>query len=148
MIGRRSFLKAFGVTPLAAKAAAEKTMADLTMRSWMNPALAQGRLYGRGDTPASASGEAGINLPIARAKYLQLMGTLPDHIDQMYREQAKHVIALDPDLASKRSWSFCVKVQEQRQRNYERTIAGIRTEGTWELAKKTFRSVSGFDWSW
>lgn len=132
MIGRRKFLKALGITPLAAKAAAEKEMAGLAIRGWNDAPLSVGASlmqYGPNETGPSRFA--------SMASYVRMFG-LPAHVERQCRENARRVMHLDPDLAAKKSWSFSVKVQEQQQRNYQRQVELYREMDWWEKAQKTF----------
>jgi hypothetical protein len=144
MIGRRKFLKALGITPLAAKAAAEKEMAGLAIRGWNDGPLSVGATL-------MQNGPMGGGDPAARfasmASYVRMFG-IPAHVERQCRENAKRVTHLDPDLVSKRSWSFSVKIQEQQRRNYERQVEMYREMDWWDKAQKTFSEKMGWNWSW
>jgi len=55
---------------------------------------------------------------------------------------------LIPDIACKRSWSLCVKIQEQRQRNYDSAMAYYRDLNSYGRAQAAFEKISGFKWPW
>ena len=147
MIGRRKFLALLGIgtasAPLAAKAAADAEILALTNFRY---------------TSALASGNAmpGTNVPQAQdlaasqkaTNYLSLMGRVPDFVECEARASASYVSSLDPDIACKRSWSMCVKIQEQRKRNYDRIMERWRTMGPQDAARQKFKQTMGFDWPW
>lgn len=143
MIGRRSFLKVMGIgtaaAPLAAKAAAEQEIANLTqLRGQYTAALAPGTSVA---VQSMSDGPAGL-LP-----YVRQFG-FPAHIDQFMRDQSRQVFALDPDIACKKSWSLNVKIQTQRERNYQSQVDNYFNRGKWAKAQAQFKSLTGLDWHW
>lgn len=81
------------------------------------------------------------------ADYIRVFG-LPKHVEPAVRERARYIHCLDPDIACKRSWSLNVKIQEQRQRNYQRMIEGYKASGAYERAQRKFFELAGFKWQW
>lgn len=79
------------------------------------------------------------------ADWIKLFG-VPDVIKEEFRQNSKWVEALDPDIAAKRSWSMSVKVQEQRQRNYQRQIESIQMRGWQEKKRGVLKDLLGFQW--
>lgn len=114
---RRSILKLLGVAPaaapLAAKAAADKAIGDMA---------------GIGLLPNAPPyvGISGSPQPLGaddwKKKVLRFLmnPTLPSWFEDDVRHRNWQVGYLDPDIASKRSWSMNVKIATQRQRNIER----------------------------
>jgi len=149
LIGRRKVLKLLGLTPLAAKASAEKAAIELSsMRGYAMGALADG-VANPAQTGGAPMGHAGARANYSQmAGYLRTFGKLPAHIDKQYREDAKYVAHLDPDLLAKRSWSLCVKIQEQQERNYRRKLMEIENAGWYERGQKMLRELTGWEWSW
>lgn len=145
---RRTFFGWLGATPLAAKAAADAEIVKLT---------AMRHLPGLGDASLDLdNGTAGVfgdpNAPyskrlIGAADYMKAFG-IPPAVEARLRNDAKYVHSLDPDIACKRSWSMSVKIQEQRQRNYQRSLESITTGAKHERAKTLLSKVLGFDWPW
>ncbi len=43
---------------------------------------------------------------------------------------------------------MAAKIQEQRQRNYERAIEYYSVNGKHELAQSAFEKIAGFKWPW
>ena len=144
MIGRRRFLKLLGVgtasAPLAAKEMTEKQLASLTsLRGNYVPALAQGAL----NSPRMAEGlETFANM---RA-FIKIYGRLPKHVERQVHENSKHVHALDPDIACKRSWSLNVKIMTQQQRNYQHEVKRFESMGWFDEAQEQFEKTTGFRW--
>lgn len=148
---RRRFLSLLGVStaagPLAVKAAAEVESASLM--GVVTTGLGGGYIPGRPAENASQDGGyvAYEDRVIGVADYIKMFG-VPKSIEETYKLNSQFVSALDPDLACKRSWSMCVKVQEQRQRNYQRQIEQLTQRGIQQRAFKTIKTVLGFDWPW
>jgi len=142
MTNRRRFLALLGVgtasVPLAAKQAIEAEQMKLA-------GISGGIGSGRGgveyvDDDDFKSSEAAVN-------YAKLFG-VPSHVERRAREHARHIRSLDPDIACKRSWSLCVKIQEQRQRNYDSAMAYYRDLNSYGRAQAAFEKISGFKWPW
>lgn len=85
---------------------------------------------------------------IRMSNYLHLFGKLPKHVEIDIRERSRYVQHLDPDIASKRSWSLQIKILTQQERNYQREIERYRRMGTFETAQKEFAKLTGFRWEW
>lgn len=111
MKNRRSFLRLLSASPLAIKASADKTISDLAGISNAN-SMAPLASYG-----APASDSSGW-----KRKVLSFVAknTLPEWFDDELRRRYQTVTYLDPDIAAKRTWSMCVKIATQRERNIER----------------------------
>lgn len=126
MTNRRSFLRVLGMAPVAAplaiKAAAEQAVGQLS--GVASGGLAAGHFTGAGQAASNSLGGMGG----WHKKILQLVAenALPDWYDEHLRRMHGQVTALDPDIASKRSWSMNVKIATQRERN----IARARNELT------------------
>ena len=155
MIGtnRRKFLSLLGIgaasAPLAAKAASDAIVAQ-----------------GAGMS-LTGLGQAGLGLPtnyglpmvdegpfipyekrlLHAADYIKMFG-LPKVIEEGFKDQAKCVLSLDPDIACKQSWSMSIKIMTQRQRNYDRLVERIKVSGWQERGKQTLKKALGFDWPW
>lgn len=124
--GRRSFLKAFAASPLAARAAAEKVAAELS-------GISQGVGYGSGEVggmstsapshpPPSVLNESTIRSALASA-------VARAEIESIFYEEGRHVSRIDYDLASKRSFSLAAKIAFQRQRNIARRMHDFANDG-------------------
>ena len=148
MIGRRKVLKLLGITPLAAKATAEKAALDLTTANGgYKAALAVGD-NARATYGVMQSHEDASERYRRMSGYMRLFGKLPDHVERYAREEAKYVAHLDFDLVAKRSWSLAAKIHEQRERNFRRKMGEFADAGWYERSAKLFKETSGFDWSW
>lgn len=145
MMQRRKFMQLLGIgtasAPLAAKAVAEAEMARL---AGINPTI-----LGIGTTGAPVAGmgmDSQSEAFVKMGDYLRMFGKVPNHVERETRDRTRTVYALDPDLVAKKSWSFSVKLQEQRQRNYDREIARFREMGWYERAQEGFEKATGFQW--
>jgi hypothetical protein len=148
MIGRRSVLKLLGLAPaaapLAAKAAADAEIAKLT---GINVGASAG-FYPTHPGPGGSLGFDEYNkLKIAAAGYSEV-GGIPEFVREQLWRNAQYVSYLDPDLASKRSWSMAVKIQTQRERNFQRQLESVRYSGRHATASMAFKKLTGWDWPW
>lgn len=147
---RRSFLGLLGIgavsAPLAAKAAADAEIANLTgLRR--TSLLAAGRSSESYGIPMTAA-DGCINPYIRAHSFIKTWGKLPDFVEDNVRERAKTVHYLDPDIACKRSWSMNAKIQEQRKRNFEYELSRYEYTGKYELAQSAFSKLTGWQWPW
>lgn len=153
MLARRKFLGMFAATPLAAKAAADEIIAK------------QINLGGSGIAPRlpSSVGRAPLEYGMQEAgdskkryftheerlinasDWIRLFG-VPDGLEKEFRGNSKWVGALDPDIATKRSWSMSVKIQEQRQRNYDRYVQALKDTGPITRTKSKLKDMLGYAW--
>jgi hypothetical protein len=151
---RRKFLSLLGVGtaagPLAAKVAADSQIAKL---AGINQALASTSLGLYGGSPPISQGQSigsGLSyqqMVIGASDYIKVFG-IPEVIEVELRDQAKWISALDPDIASKKSWSMSVKILEQRERNYRRSVERLEKTG-WQQKKRTaIKTILGFEWPW
>lgn len=150
MTNRRRFLKLLGVgtasAPLAAHALTQDQMAGQAGIKNFAPFSSDTGIAEAAEDAASYPKP--ISNPMdAGAKYLQKYGKLPDHVERKLRDDARNITYLDYDIANK-CWSLSVKVQEQRQRNYERNVLRYREGDSYEQAQKAFEAVTGFKWPW
>lgn len=148
MIGRRKVLKLLGITPLAAKATAEKAAMSLTTLNGGNPPPIALGFNNRAGYPMSVNAEDSAKRYDRMAGYIRVFGKVPAHVERSAWEEAKYVTYLDPDLATMKSWSLAAKVHEQRQRNYKRKLEEYRDAGWYDRGAKLFKDTMGFDWSW
>lgn len=127
MLARRKVLAFLGLgaaaAPLAAKAAADTLTAEMSGIARLG--------FGAGSSAGAYGGQpsaTGGGSWAEKAASFFARNAIPDWAEDIFRERARYVNALDPDIANKRSWSFAVKVATQRQRNYE-TARRTLTEG-------------------
>jgi hypothetical protein len=81
-------------------------------------------------------------------KGLDMVGVkTPQFIEDQWRENARYAPYLDLDIAIK-CWSPSVKLQAQRQRNYERIRHDALAIGSRITAKSVFEKLVGWDWPW
>jgi hypothetical protein len=152
---KRGFLKLMGAAPaasLAAKSAIDDQIAKLAGVS--TSSLSGGKMLEQG-WPTPVNSVAGSYPPglsyeetqFAASYYAKTFG-LPDFVDDSLRDNAKYISHLDPDVASKRSWSMAVKIQEQRQRNYERAKERVHFYPRRNKAISAFAKITGWNWPW
>jgi len=143
MNNRRSFLKLIRfapAAPLAAKAMAESALASLSGVSLTG--------YSGGAAPLGMTGAVSASGGTAeswQARILRFLANnqLPDWVDDHLRHNNRHVDYLDPDIASKKSWSFNVKVATQRERNIARAKHEIMDGPRRSLRANQFQEQSG-----
>jgi hypothetical protein len=145
MQNRRKFLSLLGVStaagPLAARAAADAQSAVLMRVT----ATGLDAGYGiAGGQPTDMPYEQKV---IGAADYVKVFG-VPKVIEDTYRLNSKYVGALDPDIACKKSWSLSVKIMTQRERNYNRSIEHLQTNGIRQRGVNALKTLMGFDWPW
>ena len=154
---RRKVLALLGVgaasAPLAAKAAAEASMGSLT---GMLPSGVSG--FGNGGS-LNLPSQGGAPIPdmgpyvpyekrlIGASDLIKLTG-LPEVVEHQLRDNSRQVFALDPDIACKRSWSMNVKIAEQRQRNYTRSVERIHQAAWSQRRFSAIKALLGFEWPW
>ncbi len=139
---RRRFFSFVGASPLAARAAAEKGMAEvigINANGLGNP--------NSGGAPLGGGDDSYRDQIIASGRFVETFG-IPEVIESVIREQSRWVASLDPDIANKRSWSMAVKVMTQRQRNYDREINRIKRRSSHFGGLATLRKIIGFEWPW
>jgi hypothetical protein len=151
---RRKFLSLLGVStaagPLAAKAAADTEIAKL---AGISQAIANTGLgmYGRSPGQPISNGQSGAmsyaQMAVGASDYIKVFG-VPEVIEFELRDQSKWISALDPDLASKKSWSMSVKILEQRERNYKRAVERLEKAGWQQKKRSAIKALLGFEWPW
>lgn len=149
---RRRFLGLLGVGaaagPLAAKAALDETIGSQAGVSMAAKAVGGlGVSYG---LPSSDQKPSTPWMPhdqrmFKSLAYIKTFG-LPEFLENQFRQQAKWVDRLDIDIAAKWSWSMAVKLQEQRQRNYQRQLAHLDYQSKWYKGKAFIEKILGFEW--
>lgn len=102
-------------------------------------------LHGSPAGQSLGSGLSHQDMLIAASDYVKTFG-LPEVLQFEIRDQAKWISCLDPDIASKRSWSMSVKILEQRNRNYNRIVERITRTGWHQRKKSAFKALLGFEW--
>lgn len=145
---RRSFFGLMGTAPLAAKAAADKMVGDLVGVNEFK-AFGPPRNVGplMGSEPKSVDHVPYEELCSKARAYITTFG-VPDFMDAQMRRQARDVYSLDPDIAAKRTWSMSVKIQTQRERNYQKILADYMKDGWTGKARTALNKLTGFDWPW
>lgn len=154
---RRRFLGLLGVGvaagPLAAKQALDASIAD---QAGLNLLGAAGGGFTSGGLPASQGMQA-RSLPnqyiphdqkVSKAiGYLKTFG-VPEFFEKELRSRAMWVEKLDPDIASKKSWSMSVKIMTQRERSYQRYLRAYYDSSSMFKSKGIIEKLLGFEWIW
>ena len=143
---RRGFLSIIGMTPIAAKSAVD---AELAKQAGLHAANGLGNIGGYGMPSGASQTAAGIPYEqriSGAVNYIKTFG-LPEFMEREIRERSRYVTALDPDIASKKSWSMSVKIMTQRQRQYERDLRNS-TSQDWHTERSAIKKILGFDWPW
>ena len=138
MTTRRKFFGWMATTPLAVKAAGDKVTADLMKIDVDGGAVSAPTL---GIPGYSGDIENQLSSCI---NYVKLFG-LPTEIEEIYRNEASKVYALDYDIANKKSWSMAFKVTCQRQRNYQRRVDALEREAKKHSGIARIRKALGFE---
>lgn len=150
---RRRFMALVAPASLAAKAIADEGIANAA-------GLSRGASLGLGSSAGMALPSANYGEPAQCVNaiswedrqtkiedYFRFFG-IPDWLKQVHRQQSSYVMALDPDIACKRSWSMSVKIMTQRQRNYDRAIQGLHKGGWFVRQRRALSKTLGFDYNW
>jgi hypothetical protein len=144
-VGRRSFLGLFAASPLAAKVAADKALADATGMI-ANGAAGMGNSSPPFGNPAGAS-EVAPDIRRSRiADFFKRSGVPDWELDRIKRD-SRFVYGLDPDIAALRSFSMNVKIGMQRERNVQRELERMKGQNVYEQMRDDFRKKHGF-WFW
>lgn len=128
---RRRFLNFLAATPLGARAAAEKVVADL---SGIQLGLGGEPSLNPSPSPAEPFQQYALALKIPAARQA---------LRDILIEGENSVFKLDPDIASKKSWSFNAKICFQKQRNVEWRLAQLGKDYYWNRLYKTANSFFG-----
>lgn len=133
--------------PLAAKAAADGEIAKLTGVVLDGAAAPSANYAASLGVPISNGADDWAKAKMAASNYTKLVG-IPDFVKEQLRRQAQWVDRLDPDIASKRSWSMAVKIMTQRQRNFERQVEQLHYSSWATHSSLAFKKLTGWDWPW
>lgn len=138
---RRGFLRLLGASSLAAKQALDKEVAAVALGGDkpLAPYSLLAAAHGGEDDDFTANKAAQLHVV---ARYFNTVG-IPEFAEKELRAQTQYVTVLDPDLAAKRSWSMSVKIQEQRERNYQRKVEAIGAQAAWFSGRAWFKRVTG-----
>jgi hypothetical protein len=149
---RRAFLQVLGGVGLGARSAAEQALASVSgvTRFPGFGAPMKGDSYG--DPPSGGMrDDDGLDhyqkSLVACSKYIKTIG-MPDFYDRHLRDKARAVYRMDEDIAAKRSWSWSVKMQEQRQRNYKRLVNDMHLMSENTVARSLLKKLTGWTWPW
>lgn len=142
-LARRKFFGAAAAAPLAAKTAIDTAIAE----AMKVDVSGLGPHAGPGMAPPPGNVDDYKGSVISASKYVRLMG-FPDFMERELRDSARFVYALDHDIAVKKSWSMAVKLQTQRERNFERAKQGIHNDALRFERRGAFKKLTGWDWPW
>jgi hypothetical protein len=151
-VGRRSFLGLFAASPLAAKVAADKMIADAAGFAAGADVGLGGKadiIHFGGGLPSSdkASAPLTASQKATKTNWLLKRFGIPRWEEERIRIENRPVHYLDPDLAALKSFSMSVKIATQRERNIEREIARIGRQTSYNAQLEEFRDRHGF-WFW
>ncbi len=135
---RRKFLGFIGLSPIAAKAAAD----ELAIKEMLGTGVSNFGSLSPGPILNSAGGSSSEPNWMKPLKWLK-QNKLPDWTLDQIRNDCRQVSALDPDIAAKRSWSPAVKIAEQRERNYQREVARVIRGPEMHSIRESFHQKTG-----
>jgi len=141
VIGRRKFFGLLASTPLAAKGMLDQATAD-------GAGVVTNGLGGFSASISSPSDGYEEEAKVASKKaswFLRSFG-VPEHHRRRLWEETRYPYRLDSDIACKRSWSMCVKIATQRQRDYERRLHEAQFRLDFDQLNEEFSNKWGFRW--
>ena len=130
---RRRFFSLMGASPLVAKVAADKTVADISGLNISGLGTNDGLPIPSSDAPSTAQYRMALSNP-----------TLRSVIEGMLYEDERKVYQIDSDLAAMKSWSLNAKITFQRQRVVETRIKYMREEHSWNRIQRFVMKALGF----
>jgi hypothetical protein len=147
-LARRGFLRILGTAPVAAKMAADAEALRLTGSG--NPGLTGNRFAAPpgGEPIEEPSPRVPYEETITRASDFLRIGLVPPELLEQIRDQSRWVDRLDPDIASKVSWSLSYKFLVQRERNYERALNDMKSAAKAQRTRKLLKTLIGVNWPW
>lgn len=136
-VARRGLLKMIGAAPLTGLAS--KIKLDEAIAEEAGGIKTTGLVYNNIPDVDSSS-------LLKLAKLVKTSG-LPDVLERRLREQTYFVGGLDADIAAKRSWSMAVKIQHQRERNYNARLQSV-LEAPWRETRLAIltKILGGIPW--
>lgn len=137
---RRGFLGFLGGAAVAGPSMAQHAVAQ-GIEAMALPVLPFGgpEGYPTGGMGIDASGRPYDHAEWLRDRITQVMGISEE--ERRDRINGWNVVSLDPDLAVNRSFSLAAKVQMQKRRNFERSIASEHRSLVRELTEHLKRQV-------
>jgi hypothetical protein len=144
MIGRRGFLRAIGVAPAAvlAEQTAGLQGGVRSIFGWAPIAGAIQENLGE-ELPPTNSPPVGESVWTKAARFFA-GNAIPPHIIERYRDNARNVTRLDPDLAANRSFSLSTKLRIQQEREIEREIERTKRVAKRNRIQEEFYDKHGF----
>lgn len=122
MIGRRNFLRAAAVAPLAARKAAEAVLAGVSR-------LDVGGVSANYGVPQPMGGQG-----VTQLQWRGILSTVAgrEEVRRVIYEDERTIARIDPDLAVLKSVSLSAKIAYQRERNVERRLSSMEDEWPWQ----------------
>jgi hypothetical protein len=143
---RRKFFGLIGAAPIAAKATSDAALGRAAGVSDIS-GIGNGSLGLSYGAPAGDEAVPYAQRIIGAADYIKMFG-VPDVMEFELRDRSRNVYCLDPDIASKSTWSMAFKITLQRQRNYERAVEQIDRSGWRSRGLGRLKQFLGYDWPW
>lgn len=132
-VARRGFLRLLGAAPIALPVAAREAASKVGVSTLGYGMPSSG--FAQGCVPSSGDDKGWIKQWAIDAF------SLAKRAERWEEIKDNPVGALDPDLACSRSLSMSAAIRIQRQRNFERSIAGEQRS-----ARRRFKEAFGFDY--
>jgi hypothetical protein len=143
MLNRRKILGMLGVGVAAGPAAAKYAANAIGQQGAIAPTTSPFTGYGtEGQSPVNTTLQWVDPRPKAQAWWKKAI--LPEWYEREIRAQTSTIYALDPDIAAKKSWSDSVKIQTQRERNYQRYIEARKHSWFADDERSAFFKENGF----
>lgn len=143
MLNRRKVMGMLGVGVAAGPAVARGAVGALENQQLV-------RTVGYANAPNTVTGGILGDQIIDSAEHARKMasffarGVFPEFFERELREQAKQINGFDVDILAKKSWSDSVKIQEQRERNYQKLLESRRQQWASNNEHNEFYKQNGF----
>lgn len=142
---RRRFLQVIGLAPvagpLAAKAAADKTIAEAAGVGLSG----LGAPFGFLGNPSYGEPQPSPGLKHLDFRVAMRIPAVRRQIEEAMYEQERVVLRIDPDLAALRSFSLNAKITFQRQRNVAREMDLLQNQYAWHRIQNAVRRFVGME---
>ena len=125
MTTRRNALKLFGMAPLGAKKASQAIVEKLAGDATMQQLAGISAMPSGAQDTCNPSPVSGRDWKDKLKAWFRLKQPIPSWHEDEIRRQHQFVVALDVDIAAKKSWSMSVKIITQRERNVQRTLKNL-----------------------
>lgn len=131
MLNRRKALRLFGMAPAAGVLAKSGLGQPATPAIQMEAAKLSGVMLG-GVTGYQDQAPIGDENQLRQYAHIFVNKLLRKELETLLYEDERYVTRIDPDLASKRSFSLSAKVAFQRQRNVARRMEELQSNHSWQ----------------